>query len=128
MKVLFCVGINTGNMIQVSGEATLPQAGCVCSTLASRAQVKRSTHKGNCSLERSQHAHLFFVSQEGEVKTSALERLSGDRRRASPPPLRGVIFCICNQRSRRNRGLQTAGLSLKPQPLRHRIKRWEPRT
>lgn len=64
-------------MIQVSGEATLPQAGCVCSTLASRAQVKRSTHKGNCSLERSQHAHLFFCQPGGRGKNISAETAVG---------------------------------------------------
>lgn len=95
-------------MIQVSDEVTFLRADCACSMLVSRAQVQHSPHKGNCSLERSQHTHLFFFCQPGgRDKTSALKRLlaGGDRRRASPAPFRGVIFCICNQRRWRQPGL-----------------------
>lgn len=65
-------------MIQVSDEVTFLRADCACSVLVSRAQVQHSPHKGNCSLERSQHTHLFFFflsARRERDKTSALKRL-----------------------------------------------------
>lgn len=103
MKVRFCVGIKAGNMIQVSGEATLPRAGCVCGTLVNRAPVQRSTHP-KVIAHLSFHNTFFFFCQPGgrhQLKTSAETAVRGQERRFAPSSSRCHILHLQSKESRR---------------------------